>query len=181
MYRKLPHTNLGITLFDLLIAMAILGILMGVAIPSLDHIAQTTKSDIIARQTLKALNFARHEAISYKTHVTICPSHDKEYCSKNWKNPLMVFIDSDHNGKRDDNEQKLQYFEPIKYNSGDKISWKSFGNKPYISFDYDGTTIYQSGRISYCPEINPQKYQRQVIIYRTGRARIASTKELKKC
>ena len=88
----------------------------------------------------------------------------------------MIFVDKNNIGERDKDEPRLKYLSLLK--EGEKLVWRSFGSKPYLSFDTIGTTGYQSGRIALCANSSYSK-KVQIIVYRTGRARKAKKSELK--
>lgn len=126
------------------------------------------------------LNFARDTAVSSSTDVVICPSDNGASCdsSRDWSTTLLVFIDTNKNQQLDENENLLRTFD----HADDKqsLSWRSFQNKPWLSFHANGSTGFQSGRIYYCYEGGEELDDRaQVVVYRTGRSRIAAPEEFK--
>ena len=87
----------------------------------------------------------------------------------------MIFVDINNDEKRNNNEIILQLIaEPTKDES---LNWKASGSKKYLRFKADGSTRNQNGRLTYCLEKNGELYARQIIIYRSGRARRATEEE----
>jgi type IV fimbrial biogenesis protein FimT len=66
-YRKImrnqPEYNTGFTLLELMITIAIAGILVGVAIPSFTSIITSNRLTAYANELVTALNLARNEAV----------------------------------------------------------------------------------------------------------------------
>ena len=85
----------GFTLTELMITLAIVGILLVVGVPSLKTFMQGNQLIATTNELLSALHVARSEAIKLNTRVSICESSDGETCSKtgSWKNGWIVFVD----------------------------------------------------------------------------------------
>lgn len=168
--------NLGFTLLDILSALTISAILITLVIPAFASIVKAADIRAVNQSTLAMLNFARNHAVTHKAQVMICP-HVTYSCVTDWSRPLMIFTDINNNFLRDTEEQVLHIVDLVGGNKS--LNWKSFGSKPYIHFDEYGTTGYQSGRIYYCDDNSAPDKRTQIIIYRTGRSRIAHQGELK--
>ncbi len=163
----------GFTLIELLSTLSIVAILLGLALPSADLLIRKTRSDSAVREIMSLLNYARGEAVSHADYVVICPKAENRYeCAKDWSQQLLVFIDDndDHLYTEAAGEKLLQIFKIAEH--GENVMWRSFGNRPYIRFDQFGGTRFQNGRIYYCAESGINPFNREVILYRTGRARI---------
>ena len=87
------HT--GFTLPELLITLAIVGILLTVGVPSLKTFMQGNQLIASTNELISALHVARSEAIKLNTRVSICESSDGATCAVtgSWKNGWIVFID----------------------------------------------------------------------------------------
>jgi len=88
-------TQRGVTLTELVIGLAILGILAGIGVPSFQNSVQNAKLSGPYNDLIGALHLARSESIKRNTHVVVCaraPNSDTN-CGINWSNGWLVFID----------------------------------------------------------------------------------------
>jgi type IV fimbrial biogenesis protein FimT len=98
----------GFTLIELMITLAIVGILLTVGVPSLKTFMQGNQLIAASNELLSALHVARSEAIKLNSRVSICESSDGTNCSNtgSWRNGWIVFVDSD--GQLDNNGQPCE-------------------------------------------------------------------------
>lgn len=88
----------GFTSIELLVALAVAAILLGVAVPSLRVFSANNHVVSASNSIVSGLNFARFTAITQGEDITICPSENGTSCSDNhWHSNWIVFIDSDGN------------------------------------------------------------------------------------
>ena len=170
------HSPRGFTLLDILMSMAIVAVLVGIAVPAFSTLIQTTKTRTVTQSLLGILNYARGEAVSHSTQVVICPMVDNE-CTGNWRDPLAVFIDNNRDEKINGEEKVLSVSNIIE--KGESLNWRASGNTAYISFDETGGTGNQNGRLYYCDNAESPQARAQVIVYRTGRARLPRKSEIR--
>jgi type IV fimbrial biogenesis protein FimT len=87
------HT--GFTLIELMITLAIIGILLTVGVPSLKTFMQSNQLIASTNELISAFHVARSEAIKLNTRVSICESSDGATCAEtgSWKNGWIVFVD----------------------------------------------------------------------------------------
>ncbi|WP_280553739.1 GspH/FimT family pseudopilin [Halomonas sp. 25-S5] len=81
----------GLTLIELIVAIAVLAIIATVGIPNFQ---QFTARNEVAAEVLRlttALNLARNVAITRRTTITVCPSTDQLTCNNSdWSLPLVI-------------------------------------------------------------------------------------------
>ncbi len=85
----------GFTLIELMITLAVVGILLMVGVPSLKTFMQGNQLIASTNELISALHVARSEAIKLNTRVSICESSDGASCDTtgSWKNGWIVFVD----------------------------------------------------------------------------------------
>ena len=87
----------GFTLVELLIGLAILGILSVVAVPSMNNMIRDARLSSQTDLLIHTLNAARLEAVKQRTNMTVCPAANPDSdaaCSASagdWANGIMVW------------------------------------------------------------------------------------------
>ncbi|TWX66554.1 GspH/FimT family protein [Colwellia sp. C1TZA3] len=84
----------GFTIVELLIGIAIIGILTAIAGPSLSQFIVQSRVDNEISEIHRLVLTARNSAINSGKNVTLCPLNGTT-CSSNWQSELSVFINSD--------------------------------------------------------------------------------------
>ncbi|WP_235461035.1 GspH/FimT family pseudopilin [Aeromonas australiensis] len=102
--------NAGFTLMELMIAIALGVILLGIGIPSLSNLLGSNNLATQEKSLLNHLNYARQQAISNQQTVTLClttTNGTDEECVTGGATRLLVFIDSDRDQKLNGSETTL--------------------------------------------------------------------------
>ena len=83
----------GFTLLELMVAIALIGILLALAGPSFRDFTSSNRVTAANNNLITALNLARAEATRRSTPVAICPSADGKTCgdATNWASGWIVF------------------------------------------------------------------------------------------
>ncbi len=97
-----PEYNKGFTLLELMVTVAIAGILVGIAIPSFTSIIISTRLTTYANQLVTSLNLARSEAIKRGIQVTVKRKGPSGSLYQ-WEYGWDVFVDRDGNNTFTDN------------------------------------------------------------------------------
>lgn len=151
----------GLTLLELLITLAIAGLLLVVGLPSLSHLLRDNTLTFESTQLLKQFRFARAQAIDGRTRVTLCLLTTGNACSQTGSR-LVVFVDANNDGALNAGETLLTELQA--YDGELAVS----SNQTRYRFDPDGTAMGFSGTVTLCM---PGQQQVAVILAASGRVR----------
>jgi len=175
------NKNIGFTLIELIITLAIAAILMSLAAPSFQSTIRNNRTVTNANNLLASLNIARSEAIKRGTQVTL---RRKGSTSQNWDNGWDIFTDLDGNGSLDDDGDTVlcENVEDclLRTTSALTNNYTLRTNTPYgdwISYKSDGLVLASggtAGTFRLCDNTANTATSRAIIISTTGRARIAT-------
>jgi type IV fimbrial biogenesis protein FimT len=169
--------SLGLTLVELLVVLAIAATLVGLMLPAMETYVTREHAAAALNQLIGAVQFARTAAITMRRTVTLCPAQDAQMCGPRdtWHSGAVIFVDSDRNGRRDDDETVLRTLPALP--PGSRVYWRSFRNRAYLSFTPTGLTAWQNGSFRYCPPSEDPTLIREVIINPQGRLRRATDQD----
>lgn len=146
----------GITLIELLVALAILAIVAGFAIPSFLGLIASTHVSGTVNAFIVDTRYARGEAMRRGKTVTICRSADPAArppkCSSGngvevggWKEGWIVFADEDGDGAFDNSADTVVRVQQALANAGNFLAVNNAGgavnNRNHISYDANGRAI----------------------------------------
>ena len=100
-YRKYTLSlSRGFTLVELVITLAVAGVLVSLAVPSFTQFVKNNRLITQANDLVTALNVARSEAIRRGNRVTLCKSSNQVSCagSGSWDQGWIVFVDVNDDG-----------------------------------------------------------------------------------
>ncbi|MGK0674481.1 MAG: GspH/FimT family protein [Halothiobacillaceae bacterium] len=94
------HASWGATLLELLVALAVMGMLLTVGVPSFEAMLARQRLVTAANELLGGLHLARFEAIRRNQRVTLCrlPTGEARQCATpdsttGWEQGWMLFVD----------------------------------------------------------------------------------------
>lgn len=168
--KAMPARSLAFTLVELLIAIAILAILMGIAVPAYNEMTLGSKLRSQANDLVAGAVLARSEAIKRNSAVRMCVSADGASCiTGGWEQGWVVFHDADDDGALDTGEAVLLQHQAAA--SGFKIT----GTVASVRFQGTGVGATQA-TLTVCratPSVGGQ--ERVVNITVTGRTSVTKT------
>jgi prepilin-type N-terminal cleavage/methylation domain-containing protein len=144
------HDFRGFTLLEICLTLSLMLIFASLGTTSFHRLYLAQQEHLLQRHLLKALSFARVEAIHLNQAVTISPTPQ-------WRNGWIVTADNKH---------VLAQFK-VPQTPVMMISWKSFPQRQWIRFLPTGTTDYQNGRFT----ITYPLARTAIIINQSGRVR----------
>jgi len=85
----------GLTLIELIVVIAVIGILSSVAVPRFREFIQNSRTTTATNQLVTAINVARSEAIKRGQTARVCASSDQTACnSSDWTDGWIVETDT---------------------------------------------------------------------------------------
>jgi type IV fimbrial biogenesis protein FimT len=114
------QNNRGFTLVEMMVTLAVLGIILGIAAPSMQSFIRNTRLASGSEELLMSLMMAQSEAIKRGSSVTVCntanPTADSPSCSNSsdWRSGWLVFVDVNNDGVLDTGETVLKVGQPPK-------------------------------------------------------------------
>ena len=155
----------GFTVTELLVGIAIAGILTIIAVPKLNDFVIRMRVDNEISELNRLLLTARNSAINSGVNTIICPLSPK--CSNNWHNEISVFIDNNSDGDYDANDTIVKVKAAIQTNDKLQYGQNSLIYTPSGSL----SSSPANSPFSYCPADDIDK-ARGIIVSASGRSYI---------
>ena len=162
-------------MLELLIAIAIMGILAAVSLPSFMDTLGRWAANSATRSLAGSLNLARSEAIKQGVDVSICPTNSGTDCVANsWSGGWIIFIDANGDadgaaGSIDAGDTIIRVYEPL----SNMTVATTPANTNLLEYDRKGFgTNAAAVTLKICPVDANVDNAREVIISLSGRARI---------
>ena len=86
----------GFTLLELMVAVAVLAILLGMGVPAYNDSIRNNQIAATSADLISALSLARNEAMKRGMRVSVCAAANPDACAAgtDWSNGWIVFVDS---------------------------------------------------------------------------------------
>lgn len=172
----------GFTIIELMVGVAMLGIITSIALPSFNNWTIRMRVDDEISKIHRLLLVSRNTAISMEQPVTICPLNSANVCSSDWEEEISVFIDLDGNGRFEsgltkdiDGDGVNETVSDTIIRVKDKLNNNDELQYPSVSITYQPTgqittsALSGAGVFQYCPKNHSDK-NRAIMISIRGRA-----------
>ncbi|GAA0353013.1 GspH/FimT family pseudopilin [Bowmanella denitrificans] len=165
-----PFLQAGLTLLELMITLAISGILLTLVAPNVRDILIRNNITSQVNEISGAVQFARSNAIDEQNTAIVCPTPDFSTCSTDWNQAKMVFNDLDADGNRGNNEEIL---------AATSIAPDSLVlTGPAITVRFNGNgTVSTPATIKFCHQDGEAKFARALVISLQGRVRLSQDED----
>jgi len=164
--------NSGLTLIELLITVAIVGILIASAAPSMSEFIQNNRAVTQINELHASLSLARNEAIKRNNNIAVCQSANGTSCSGSWQNGWIVFIDNDNDGNVDEGTQALSVHGSL--TGGNTLAF----SQTRVTYANSGLAIDDSnGTFILCDSRGTEK-SIGVVVGPSGRPRLATSSDI---
>lgn len=156
----------GVTVIELMVVIAIVGVLAAVAIPAFDSIIKNNRRATVANELLASLMSARGESTKRGQTVRVCGTVDGAACANdgNWDKGWLVYADADGDATLDAGELIRRFVNDypitVRSSAGALMSFPPFQRS------------VTAGNLTICDQ-RKVAYARVVVVERTGRARVA--------
>lgn len=164
----------GFTLVEILVAVSIAAIALALAAPGFQSMIEKNRVAHSTNTFLSHLHSARAEAIKQGERVMLCPSSDGRSCItdfRGWGEGYIVFVDSDHDRERGDDERVLGHFQGEERGV---VIQTSSSHRDVIGYRASGRAWGFNTTVRFCSEKEP-KYNKTVVISSTGRPRVSNS------
>ncbi|MCP5012166.1 MAG: prepilin-type N-terminal cleavage/methylation domain-containing protein [Aestuariibacter sp.] len=161
--------NLGFTLVELMITLAIAGITLTLAVPALRETIIKNRVAAEVNSLVATLNKGRSEAVKRGNSVSFCTSSNGTSCGGNWEQGWLMFDDTDGDGAFDAGETLITVAQG--FASSDTLSYTA--TNTFVRFK-SGGFAQEAGVFKLCDSSNTAKYARSLYISSTGRVRLSS-------
>ena len=152
----------GFTLLEVVIAMCIAAILMGVGIPSFMSAIKNSRQSSTYQSLVGALFLARSEAVKRSDNITVCSRKSSIECggATDWHRGWIVFSETTGLGKEfgriDADETVIALFEEVKNNEigvrGTLRGQNNASTQHFVQYGPLGASNWTGGTITVCDE-----------------------------
>lgn len=173
---KYKKSNTGFTLIEILVTIAIVGIVASFAIPSFNNLIVSNRNTTAANELMANLLLAKSEALKRSSNVTLCPSADQSTCSgsSDYSTGWIVFLDCNDNNSTNDavaNCGPNNREEIIKVREGFDSMFINNASDTKITFQFSGRT---GGNSTFNIGKDASNVKKRIVINPVGRVRATS-------
>ena len=156
------QSQAGFTLIELIVALCIVAILMGVGIPSFTSAVKNSRQSSTYQSLVGALFLARSEAVKRSDNISVCARQSSTVCGgvTDWNKGWIVFSElsgpGTELGRIDPGETVLALFDEVKQNDigvrGTPSGQANASNQHYVQYGPLGASNWTGGTITVCDD-----------------------------
>jgi type IV fimbrial biogenesis protein FimT len=161
----------GFTLIELMISVAIFGILLAIAMPDFNETINRTRVGMQGEELVTDLALARSEAATRSVRTTMCISSNGTSCvtaATPWETGRLVFVDNNADGAVTGTETILKYTQALRGDTTVSVAGFSGGALSISYGPFGGLIPSASGTFTLCSSAS--SVGRQISVAATGRA-----------
>lgn len=164
------HAAHGFTLTELLVALAIAGILAMIGAPAMGNLLARTRDASTEAMVVNTLRHARTAAVMRNARVLVCPSRDGRQCNPgdDWQHGWLVAKDADHDGQPDVNAPLIVAQTAMP--AGTRVITSA--GRGQLAFHPNGSAAGSNARFTICHA--KARTGKAVIVANSGRVRLAA-------
>ena len=164
------YIQLGLTLTEILITLAVAAILLTVAVPPMQDFIIRNRMSTEVNTFIVSLHLARSEAVKRLQDVKVCPTENYTACTGNndWKTGWMVFLDTDDNDSVDLPKDIVLQRNPAQVSRFRIIA----GHRTGAVFQPSGQSGGSNNTFTFC-DLEGVANTRKVYLSNEGRVRVA--------
>ena len=158
-------TQRGLSLIELMIALAVVGVLFGIAVPAFSGGLEAARASEARSGLLASLLTASTRAAITGVHGVLCPSNDGANClnSPDWSGGWLVFLDNNGSRELEGGERVLRVQRPLIC----KVHLRSTAGRTRIVFQGNGGNAGSNATFTLCDGRGPAR-ARALIMSNTG-------------
>ena len=170
MQRRLQARSQGFSLIEMMMAVAVIAILLGSALPNWRATTVATHMRLAKDALLDSVTRARNLAVMRNHEVGVCPSIDSHTCTGGleWQGGWIVFDDHDRDGAPNGDEDLISVAAP----TPGLVVLATVG-RPRLTFRPDGSSAGSNVTITLCDERGVAQ-ARSVVVSNVGRPRMGA-------
>lgn len=185
-----PAQHSGFTLIELVVALAVFGLLIGIGLPSFQSAIANSRISTQNNDAIGALFIARSEAVKASVNVTVCARAENQTrtckpASGDWSDGALVFIDRTPIASAGivavGAEDTIIHAEPALTGDNTLLVSGSLDNTsgsqvstPFITYNPNGSTNWRGASLTLCDDRGPS-LARAINIVITGDIRRGRT------
>ena len=160
----------GITLVELLVALAVLAIVVGMAGRALAHGLEAARASDARASLLTSLQLAANRAGVTGAHAVVCPSADGESCRStvDWSGGWIAFLDLAEAGARVAGVRRLDQVPPL----AGHVRLRTTAGRVRVTFQGNGGNAGSNLTFTLCDGRGPAQ-ARSLVLANSGRLRDA--------